>query len=85
MTQYAKLAALAFRVFSVVLLFYAVTGLIFSATAMSRIPTTGIRWSFVLLPALWSLIVAGVLYIAAPFLGRFAASGLAGPASSNTD
>ena len=82
MIQYAKLATLAFRVISVILLFYALTSLIFTVSGLiflgqsfEQVPHSGMRWG-VLLPVLWGFIVAGVLYVAAPFLGRFAASGL---------
>ena len=75
MSHYAKLAAIALRVISIILFIYALVGLLFMASVASRVPT-GMPLSTMIMPALGEIIVAVLIFVAAPKLGRFVANGL---------
>jgi len=72
MNHYAKLATVAFRVVAIILLGYALLGSLFLAFFAAG---TGI--GAFLVPAIGGLLLAIVLFLAAPILGRVAALGMA--------
>ena len=71
MSHYAKLATLTFRIIAVSLLVYALLALFVLAKLAA-----GPGSSAMLLPGVAALVVAILLYLAAPPLGRLAARGL---------
>jgi hypothetical protein len=79
MSHYAKLATLAFRVVSIVLAFYAILGFLLAAKFASSMGVAGMTSPGFLFVPLGGLVIATLLYVSAPFLGRFAASGLGTP------
>lgn len=79
MNHYAKLAALVFRVIAVLMVVYAVFSAVLIGRLMFRVAGMGHGASaLVFTPIVAGFVVALLLYLGAPALGRVAARGFGG-------